>query len=164
MTTIGLPAAWFSIGKKPGIFTLFNTNFRNQYTCFSSIAVWTIRIKKSLGFPDFPCEIRTVYVDEALWLPATFLRGRVSFFRSPALLHLGHDVSDNPRSLLLYSTSRVRVNVQRRFRAAMLICFHAPSPLVYFGLFRINTMAHTLGMSIQQHQQKTYSNSTFCRA
>ena len=37
----------------------------------------------------------------------------------------------------------------------MLICFHAPSPLVYFGLFRINTMAHTLGMSIQQHQQKS---------
>jgi hypothetical protein len=26
---------------------------------------------------------------------------------------------------------------------------------VYFGLFRINTMAHTLGMSIQQHQQKS---------
>ena len=49
----------------------------------------------------------------------------------------------------------MRVNVQRRFRAAMLICFHAPSPLVYFGLFRINTMAHTLGMSIQQHQQKS---------
>ena len=37
----------------------------------------------------------------------------------------------------------------------MLICFHAPSPLVYFGLVRINTMAHTLGMSIQQHQQKS---------
>ena len=49
----------------------------------------------------------------------------------------------------------MRVNVQRRFRAAMLICFHAPSPLVYFGLFRINTMAHTLGMSIQQYQQKS---------
>ena len=93
-----------------------------------------------------------------MYLPAAFFfAAGCRFLRFSALLHLGHDVSDNPRSLLLYSTSRVRVNVQRRFRAAMLICFHAPSPLVYFGLFRINTMAHTLGMSIQQYQQKCRS-------